>query len=783
MKPEKPTFNAQTETGPQHTESLDLENAELEAIRNEAAQNVVPYLTLDKLNEHEILDLSVLARKCVDAVKQGEFSSNVFDGVEKIANIVAELTGEADKGNLITPKLGQARKLFCANLLNALQNEDDASKWQIYEAFFGMSPSFASYCGGLSGTLELLTISERTPANLCTDALYSEAIYDYSFTEQNDFKKILEQSSPVRQLRLLPIYNNVALKCDLGIYNNVVPTKVGEALTSLKNSENTTPLVKLAAESVDTNISDWFGAEWISIDANDPEYAELLERKEARRMEVQQEQEALHAQFPNLPNDQTLTIVAPGIAATFISDGTISVLSDQKGQMASLLDYSKENPFGINQETAALIGAAHNSDTKNLIEEKTKIKLERVPLDAQIQFLKFMTTADNKRFDRLCSALSGINENLRLKLAENFVAADFGAGFGDSLLEIAESRQLNDAEKQRIFDTISSCRESIGKITELYAGFDGGEFQGQFARATNERLTDAITVFSEIAKSGSAEADLGSKGRSKFDFAMAIEALEFERKSLEIIGGTLEDVSSGHKGAFAEVVLHPDASSDQLRLMRTMYNFYSPQHGYVLLYTRPEGSHSFDNDVEYGKSHGASNIGVEASISFIVDPTAKEPPFKLLSPFKPNPRSVMDFEKFGNPENKVSAIRLDREGRAPGRPANALERDPINEKGMISVDLAAINDGEDTPSGKIARLISVGNKLRGDILGKDSTLNHNTNWFDQAKYGTGAGFKKLVEYVDEAVAEWCRERSPDSEVEESFTYLYREAGRKATRAA
>ena len=64
-----------------------------------------------------------------------------------------------------------------------------------------------------------------------------------------------------------------------------------------------------------------------------------------------------------------------------------------------------------------------------------------------------------------------------------------------------------------------------------------------------------------------------------------------------------------------------------------------------------------------------------------------------------------------------------------------------------------------------------------------STLNHNTNWLDQAKYGTGAGFKKLVEYVDGVVAEWCRERSPDSEVGECFTYLYREAGRKATRAA
>ena len=101
------------------------------------------------------------------------------------------------------------------------------------------------------------------------------------------------------------------------------------------------------------------------------------------------------------------------------------------------------------------------------------------------------------------------------------------------------------------------------------------------------------------------------------------EALEYEAKSLEIISGTLGDVKSGAKGAFAEVVLPRDESLQ--RLNRTFYNFYSPQHGYVLLYTRPEGSHSFDPMIEFGKEKSkyredSINAGVEASISLTTNP-------------------------------------------------------------------------------------------------------------------------------------------------------------------
>ena len=106
--------------------------------------------------------------------------------------------------------------------------------------------------------------------------------------------------------------------------------------------------------------------------------------------------------------------------------------------------------------------------------------------------------------------------------------------------------------------------------------------------------------------------------------------------------------------------------------------------------------------------------------------------------------------------------------------ANDPKRSPINKSGSISVDLAAIGDRADTPSGKIARLISVGNKLRQ----KNAQLNHNTNWFDQ-EYGNEDQFRRIAN-VAILYAKGVSESHPPSRNQESFTNLLRaKTGKKA----
>ena len=70
----------------------------------------------------------------------------------------------------------------------------------------------------------------------------------------------------------------------------------------------------------------------------------------------------------------------------------------------------------------------------------------------------------------------------------------------------------------------------------------------------------------------------------------------------------------------------------------------------------------------------------------------------------------------------------------------------------------------------------MGGKLREETHGKESSLNHNTKWFDQESYGTEDGFRGLVEYVDAIVTKWCHGNKPGDKVD-SFTKRKREVSR------
>lgn len=426
---------------------------------------------------------------------------------------------------------------------------------------------------------------------------------------------------------------------------------------------------------------------------------------------------------------------------------------------------------GLDQESAYLLQVTYDSSlsgVKSLIEQEIgNIDLASLPLDAQVQLLKYMTEADNQRFQRLSQTMKEIDSDLRPILAESYLAASFGEDFGDALLDIANSKILNTEQVKEILLKIKNCRESISGIASIFDDFDNGTFSSQYSRAANERLTDALTVFRQISKDGTAEADLDWAGHPEFTFDSAMDALTYETESLEIINGTLQDISAGKDGAFAELILRPDRKSAKNN--RSVYSLYSPSHGYTLLYTRPEGSHSFNPALEYGKNRSryipeSNNAGVEASISFITNPTN---PFSLPNPFRPDNTSQQ-----GNTAklNKVSAIRLDREGRTLEMPPDDPSRDAINPEGICSIDLAAIGDPATTPSGKIARLLSVGGKIRAKKNGTESSLNHNTKWFNQAQYGSAEGFYKLVTYLDDIFIDWCNKHNPDNNDPHSFAY-------------
>ena len=561
-------------------------------------------------------------------------------------------------------------------------------------------------------------------------------------------ESILKESEPLLQLDNLHDMSELLKTTHL---SNKEIEELSSTLKAASSKENNTPLVSLGLKY----LIDCLAIDYSQDNSIKPKISKSF-------LEDIQNQEMLREKFPALSDEYIILRMAPGVAYTLdhhhsmkdvALEGAATTLAESEGHkdlFIALIEQGQDNAVPL-----WVLTFAHDVRFRGLIEEKLGTELADISLESQMQLLEYMTLSDSKRFDKLCSTLHGVDETLRLKFAEGFLAADFGEDFGDALLDIAESDKISGEQLEEILDKISSCRESIRGITGFYGGFDGGDFAKQYERAANERLTDALAVFREIAKTGHADADLGWAGAPEFSCETAMEALDYEVKSLEIINGTLSDIGAKKEGAFAERILTPDKYRE-----RSMYRLYSPDHGYVLLYTRPEGFGTFNSDIEYGKrgnryKHNNSS-GVEASISLIVNP---KNPFEYLSPYKPDFKKVNEDKNYYDPEtmDKVSAIRLDREGRAPNAPADDLNRDPINTVGTVSVDLAAINDRWDTPSGKIARLFSVGGKLREETLGVDSSLNHNTHYFNQDKYGKASGFKELVDYADSMILEWCKD--------------------------
>ena len=751
------------------------------------AQDILPCLTLDRLEEHEIMDLLRLSDGALIIVaKANESPDQVLSANMTLESDIARVSGDLEswEEGKVSPKLQQARKLVSAFLMNEANTNNPKKNWAIRNTFFGMLPNLSSYCGDLRDSLELLTIADRAGQNPCANDIYEEIIYNHSFAEKNDFEEILHNSTPIQQLRLLPIYETISQRCDEKSYTRGALKKIIQSLDTVKRDERTKPLVSLVASQIDNDIKRRLEMEWIEVDESDPEYRELIEEYKQRQLAWRAEQDRLHDEFPALPKNRVLDKIDPETVGALGSNSSIVQIANKQGDTLSLLGYLSNNAFGLDINTALLVSAAHNPGVKELISDKIGFKLDEIPLESQVQFLKFMVKADSGRFKNLCDTLVGADKKLRLKILENFVAADFGEDFGDSLLTIAGSERLADGEKEKIFDMINSCRKSIEKITGLFEGFYGGRFAKQCARAANERLTDAIAAFGKIAKNGKVDIKLDLGGWANFNLSSALEALEYETKSLEIISGVIGDVANGEKGAYAMRIISP--KTDNHSKFFSMYHLYSPDYGYVLLYTRSEASHSYTNSKEYGKRGSRydknSKAGVEASISFIVNPVD---PKSMINPDKPS-REAMKNKNYYDPStmDKVSAFRLDREGRESGMPANDPNRDSINPRGMVSVDLAAILDRKDTPSGKIARLISAGGKIRELASGKKSSLNHNTNWFDHERYGSYEGFAKLVRYLDREVMKWCERESDKKIGKKALKAMMAESlGRKSVGAA
>ncbi len=127
------------------------------------------------------------------------------------------------------------------------------------------------------------------------------------------------------------------------------------------------------------------------------------------------------------------------------------------------------------------------------------------------------------------------------------------------------------------------------------------------------------------------------------------------------------------------------------------------------VYIRPGAGYTYRRDMEYGRP----GSGVEASISFVADPTL-------------SPGQLLEIGKHHGPgpDNRIS-IRLDREGHVD----SSGRRDPTTKEGILSLDVGSIIGDDNWLSTKVGRLLAWGNLLRSQHVGELSGLNHVRRYF------------------------------------------------------
>lgn len=403
---------------------------------------------------------------------------------------------------------------------------------------------------------------------------------------------------------------------------------------------------------------------------------------------------------------------------------------------------SMQTVGAFSDEAVNLLQNVHIPAIREALEASTGVRLSQISLATQAQLLEYMVRRTPEEFRRLSRAAEGIQgvEGSTSQFYEAFLATEFGDDFGEKILSIAEHAPAE--QSARIFEIINNYRKESASFAKIYQAYDP-ELAQATEQAMNERLSDMLAIAEHVARDGKITVDTAPH-REEPDY---VHDGRFDL-SVKTVGQVINTMEHLHH-ALAQrrrIVDNPHtkvtrviANSNEVGYQ--IYRFHLPQDdssfragdprsalrdasgGDVLLHVRSEGASVYDKAFEYGNYDG-----VEATISWVVNPTGDH---KLASDKDPDGVS----------------IRFDREGRRAGEAPNSSERTPIRDDGVISLDISSgLGNAKSVPV-QIGRMLAAGNILRAKEQGMAASLHHNTNYFDQTKYGTSDGFASLARYI------------------------------------
>lgn len=698
--------------------------------------------------------------------------------------IEAQLAGIAgsmvdDKGYL-TKEYMQVRRNFLIGVFDyfvQLQKSiTDANKEKaatdkadrVSNFLFSGSPNFTDYIGGWSDVMDMMVVADKAtlftrPQWELTEGLMQSITFSYDPEDTNRIlvEKIVEDTSPASQLEKMRLYLRLMTHSKNASYGDAAMRYLSTAIAAIEANEAQPALTRIVAGSI---YGTFIGEEGVGnigdVTLLNERYALDPKVKRPNSLGDRYTATKLAAGYVGFRNsyggiDYVAEAEVPGIHDISDEDFTLGRISELLGKFPTqdvlnkscdwlrqigssdiadnllglapneartyvhkLIDarivadvtdsiqaYDSE-ALGLSHEDLALLDQVHHPVVLKILKDSMGVDIQDLSLMVQARFLSFVSNKGMDDYRRLSAALMGNPSNT--ELLEAFLAIEYGDDFGDVLLDIFEAVKPEEAlELTRLYRDLG-CKAH--EYAELFSQ-ESLEFRNSVERAMNERITDILYATKELALNGRIYHE---------EFGKSVEICSIKEMIhvyMTVLSESIDRIVHLMRDGHATRVVQGAKGFDKYR--------FQSEDSSMILYVREQGSYGFDPSHEYG-----SQAGVEASISMIISPY----------------ESHTSSQKKGN-YGELS-IRLDREGRTYDKHVATKERDPVQEEGTISLDIGSVLGDPNSFGTKIGLLISAGNALRSEKVGTKKSLNHNSDPFNQEKYGSASGFAGIAKRMN-----------------------------------
>lgn len=664
--------------------------------------------------------LEVIGRQVSDydsLVTSREGTAGPFGLVRGVWDDMAEIAHSPEwESGYFSPAQMAAQKLYCAALFETIVGREkdglmtDSETGKIYEAYFSSSDLPTDYTGGYASELELYALSRRSETgrrlsdNIMAGLLYSGTFSDIRPALMEAWRVQSSAASRLNYLSALDILAQNALNLAYG--DGRMEEYLREALEAIAKSDSSTVLTTKFAEAI-RQVTEYNGDNWIYLDElPQEEQARLLERHEQVRAEAAKLQEELHKEFPQFSGDAILRRLAKG-ACSSVEQGEYGRLVLADGKEANLHRPNEDNSAGLGEEEINLIKAAHHPVIIDTVRLESGVDLADVPLGTQLRFFKFMAEAKPERYQRLCAATLDTSGDNRRVLLDAFLATEFGEDFGDTLLTLTE--KLSGEQTEPLLESIQYIREYGTRFAEQFKGFDDN-IVDEIKRAIGERVTEVLYV-----ARGLAEADEGSISSRVLGSRITVKSMDEIMDALSLIGQGLERINAAERSGVTA------GSYDE----QNRSAWHLGTEGDVLLQIKPRGERR-------GEHVKGFEYSEEAQINYSVDVVTNDGDYV--------PTHIANYRR-----RYALSIRLDLEGILRDANGGRAGFDATREQLTAALDMGSLRGVADNPNVRVARVITLGNKLRRRELGMGKSRGYHTNLTPE--YGRSARFAALAEFM------------------------------------